>query len=134
MDVTHTLAAKSDQLNADDLVGGPVVVKIMGVNIVNGDQPVVIQIATADRKLQPWKPCLTMRRLLTKMWGKNATKWVGNFVKLYSDPEVKWAGKKTGGIRIAAATVSEPIEISLAVSKGKKQLYKVGILKMEDKS
>jgi len=125
MDVSHTIEAKSDQLNADDLIGGPVVVKIMGAKEGAKDQPVILAIATADRGLQPWKPCKTMRRLLVALWGKDASKWVGHFVRLYRDGSVRWAGAEVGGIRLDAADIDRPIEVMLTVTRGNKQPFKV---------
>lgn len=117
-DVSDTIVAKSDQLNADDLVGGPITVTIAGVKRVNEDQPIAIQISGGH---QPFKPCKTMRRALVFAWGKDSTQWVGRSLCLVRDPTVKWAGEAVGGIRIQAMShIASRLELSLAVSKGKK--------------
>ena len=57
MDITDTIKPKSDQLNADDLISGPITVKIVKVSKVSGDQPIVIEI---EGDYQPFKPCKSM--------------------------------------------------------------------------
>jgi len=97
IDISATLAAKSDQLNADDLMGGPVTVTILGVSLVIGDQPVAVAISG----FQPWKPCKTMRRLLTTAWGADASVWIGKRVTLYRDPAVTFGDGAVGGVRVS---------------------------------
>ena len=124
MDVSHTIIPKSDQLNADDLLTGPIVVKIEDVTEGPKDQPVIIKIRGV-KPYQPWKPCKSMRRVLILLWGADATKWIGRYIKLYCDPNVRWAGSKVGGIRICAASIPAAIEFPLTVSRGKKELVKI---------
>ena len=45
MDITETLAPKSDQLDAVDLLGGPRTFTITGVKAGNEEQPVQISLA-----------------------------------------------------------------------------------------
>jgi hypothetical protein len=98
IDISRTLVAKSDQLNADDLTGGPVTVKITGITLSgNEDQPVIVQISGGHK---PWKPCKTVRRLMSNVWGTNAAKWIGRWITLTRDPKVLWGGKAVGGIRL----------------------------------
>lgn len=132
-DISDTIVAKSDQLNADDLVGGPITVTIAGVKRGPEDQPVFVSIGLkqADGKDKPWKPCKSMRRALVFAWGKDSTKWTGRSLCLVRDPTVKWAGEAVGGIRIKAMShIESRLELSLAVSKGKKA--KVVIEKLGD--
>lgn len=98
VDMTSTIKAKSDQLNAGDLIAGPVVVKVLRVDVRNGDQPISIHI---DSGLQPYKPCLSMRRVLGKLWTGETDNWLNKSMILFNDPEVIWAGKAEGGIRIS---------------------------------
>lgn len=99
MDITATLQAKSDQLNALDL-GGDMMITVTNVKIQNTDQPVIISFQGDNGK--PWKPSLGMRRILAECWGKESNNWIGKSVVVYCDPSVKWAGKEAGGIRIRA--------------------------------
>ncbi|MBX2848945.1 MAG: hypothetical protein KTR16_11535 [Acidiferrobacterales bacterium] len=99
MDISATLQAKSDQLNALDL-GGETIVTVTAVNVTNTDQPVTVRFHGDNGK--PWKPSLGMRRVLAECWGKDSSQWVGRSACIYCDPSVKWAGKEAGGIRIKA--------------------------------
>lgn len=99
MDISATLQAKSDQLNALDL-GGEKIVTVTGVNVTNTEQPVTVSFKGDNGK--PWKPSLGMRRVLAECWGKDSSNWAGRSACIYCDPSVKWAGKEAGGIRIKA--------------------------------
>lgn len=126
-DISSTLVAKSDQLNADDLVGGSIVVRIEAVMKGDEDQPVVVVISGGH---QPWKPGKTSRRVLAGCWGNHANKWVGNWVELYRDPDVMFGGVKVGGIRIRALTgIDQPKTVMLTATRGKKTAHKIAVLK-----
>lgn len=101
MDVSNAIVAKSDQLNAIDLVGRDVTVAIVDVKPGPADQPVHI-ITDAYGPGRPWKPSKTALRDIVQAWGTDTTVWVGRRIALWNDPEVLWAGKKVGGIRIRA--------------------------------
>ena len=59
-DITPLLAAKSDQLNADDLIAGPITVRVVSARITGGmEQPVTVELDGGHR---PWKPCKTTMR------------------------------------------------------------------------
>jgi hypothetical protein len=120
VDVSDTIVAKSDQLNSDDLIGGPITVTITSVKrSSSGDQPVDVHISGGH---QPWKPCKTMRRVLVQAWGKDANQWIGKSLTLKRDPTVKWAGEAVGGIRIHAMShIEKPLDVSLTETRGKKK-------------
>jgi hypothetical protein len=120
IDVSDTCKARSDQLNADDLVGGPITVIITNVSKAeSNEQPVHIAISGG---YQPFKPCKTMRRALVAAWGKNAAEWIGRSMTLFRDPNVKWAGDAIGGIRISHLShIQKSLDLSLSESKGKKK-------------
>jgi hypothetical protein len=113
-DISHTIIAKSDQLNAGDLAQ-PITVEVRGVRVTRDEQPVIVDIG-GDH--QPWKPCKGMRRLLAKAWGTNTDTWTGHRVELYNDPNVTWAGEKVGGIRVSAISgISSPMRYVMRTSK-----------------
>lgn len=120
IDMTKMIAANSDQLNAVDLLGGPLVATITGAKEHPGDkkQPLSLRL---DSWPQPWKPCLTMRRLLIKVFRTgDATKLVGETVVLYNDPSVKWKGEPHGGVRMKEASgLDKPFSILLPSARGK---------------
>jgi len=125
MDVSDTIQAKSDQLNADDLLGGPIVVSVERVTRGADDQPVHIHTATT----RPYRPCKSMRRVLVAAWGADASTWVGRQMELYRDPAVRWGGAEVGGIRISRLShIPRPIRLSLAVSRGKKAAVQIGVI------
>jgi len=119
-DLSSTVIAKSDQLNADDLIE-PITIKVTRVDkLKSKDQPV--HIHSAGR--QPFKPCLTMRRMLISAWGKYKDEWVGRSMVVFCDPEVIWAGKEHGGIRVShVSDINEPVSKMLAVTRGRKKLF-----------
>jgi len=100
LDYGETLAAKSNQLNADDLAGGPITVQITGARVRLGDeQPLSFRLSGGHC---PWNPCKGMRRLLAEIAGSTSARpWVGMWLRLFRDPEVLWAGKPAGGLRIS---------------------------------
>jgi hypothetical protein len=114
-----SIEPKSDQLNAEDLLTGPVTVTVDAVHIGEGDQqPVTIGISGH----KPYKPCKTMRRLLVVLWGSNAVAWIGRQLTLFCDREVKWGGQNVGGIRISHMShIDEPKTMMLSESKGKRK-------------
>jgi len=97
-DFMGTTMAKSDQINAADLLGGPLVCQITDIQMTGAaDQPISIFV---DSHPQPWKPSKTSRRVLAACWSDvDPSEWVGRYVVLYNDPTVMWAGKAEGGIR-----------------------------------
>lgn len=127
-DISNTLLTKSDQLNADDLVGGPITVQITHASVAGSEQPVALSISGG---FQPWKPCKTMRRVMALAWTPETDHWVGQWVTLYREPNVKFGSDVVGGIRIAAMSgIPKRIEVNLAASKGgKKSLHKIDVLK-----
>ncbi len=98
-DMSATIVAKSDQINAADLVGGPITVTVREVRIkANEDQPVSLLLEGYDKC---FRPCKGVRRLLVNAWGADANNYLGCSLTLYRDPEVTWAGKQEGGIRVS---------------------------------
>jgi hypothetical protein len=98
-DVSKFIEAKSDQLNAVDLLGRSIDVQITEARVTGGPtQPVTLIISGGEK---PWKPCKTTMRIMARLWGSDANKWVGKSVRLFCDPDVTWAGVKVGGIRIS---------------------------------
>ena len=123
-DVTNlrdTILAKSNQLNADDIVGGSITITVSAVK--RGDsneQPVVIHYNGDNGR--PYLPCKTMRRVLIAGWGENGAAWIGRSMTLYNEPSVKFGGVAVGGIRISHMTdIGNGLRLTPNASKGKKQ-------------
>ena len=130
MDISDTIVAKSDQLNAADLIGGPITVTITKVSRGDSDQPVSISYDGDNGK--PFKPCKSVRRLLVGMWGRDATKYVGRGLTLFFDPRVTWAGKEEGGVRVSHAShIDGDFKMALRASKAKTVMTTVQPLRTE---
>ena len=123
MDISDTIEPKSDQLNYEDFVGGPVTVTVTEVNQGSAEQPVNIHVAEFNR---PFKPSKTVRRIIVAAWGKETVNYTGRRMTLYGDPSVKWAGQAVGGIRVSALShIDKRLSLTLQESKGKRKLYVV---------
>ncbi|RUQ06711.1 hypothetical protein D8M34_06740 [Microbacterium sp. HSID17254] len=119
MDVSDAIVAKSDQLNAIDLVGRDVTVTIVDVKPGSADQPVHI-ITDTYGPARPWKPSKTALRDIVQAWGTDSTVWVGRRITLFNDPEVLWAGQPVGGIRIRAMShIDKAFEAKHVITRGK---------------
>lgn len=130
-DLRHTIVPKSDQLNADQLLGGPMTLTVTGVKLVDGEQPVVISYENDNGR--PYKPCKTMRKVLIYAWGQDGRQWVGRAMTLYNDATVKVGGTDVGGIRIShLSDIPKDVRVSLTATKGKKALYEIRSLPAAD--
>lgn len=130
MDLTQTIIAKSDQLNADDLMGGPQTFTVTDVQQGDSEQPVKIAFAELP-KGRTFKPSKTVRRILAQAWGKETDTWPkGARMTLYRAAEVKWAGQEVGGIRVSHLShlKEAPLKLALQESKSKKVLYTIDAL------
>lgn len=127
-ELDKALAPKSDQLNADDLLGVEKVITITNVSVAETEQPVHISFEGDNGK--PWKPCKSMGRVLRYVWGNDYRSWVGKSVKLFNDPTVKWAGVDVGGIRISEVSdITRAVTIPLTKAKNSRKPYTVKPLK-----
>lgn len=100
-DIRTTLEAKSDQLNATDIMGFDLVIRVRSVT-VGGSKEQPISVYFEGDNNRPWKPSKGMRRVLAAGWGFETDNWIEKSVKLHFDSSVKYAGKEVGGIRIKA--------------------------------
>ena len=74
-DMTQVITPKSDQINADDLIGGPRTITIRDVQIKGGqEQPVSIYFEGSDKA---FRPCKSMCRVLVAVWGPDANQYLG---------------------------------------------------------
>lgn len=119
-DMSAMIQADSDQLNNIDLPTEPVVVTITAVS-KGPDLKRPINLHTdAFGDGRPYRPNLTMRRVLSQIWGDYVKGYVGRSLAIYRDPKVTFGRDQTGGIRISAAShISGRMEISLPVSRAK---------------
>ena len=126
MNLSQATLARSDQLNADDLVGGPRTFTVKEVRRGDNEQPVAIVLEEFPPG-RPFKPSKTVLRILSHVWGEETDDWPERpRFTLYRDAKVKWAGVEIGGIRVSHMShIDKPVKIALAESKGKKTLHVV---------
>ena len=131
-DLRPTIVPKSDQLNAEQLLGGSMTLTVTGVQVSSSpEQPVVVHYEGDNGR--PFKPCKTMRKLLVFAWGPDGSQWAGKSMTVYNDPAVKFGGDEVGGIRIShLSDIPKSISVSLTSTRGKKALYSVAMLQTED--
>ena len=123
-DLRGTIVPKSDQLNAEQLLGGDMTITVTDVRMGSEDQPVILHYENDQGR--PFKPCKTMRKLLIFAWGEDGRNWIGKSMTLYNDHEVRFGGMTVGGIRIShLSDIEREISVSLTATKGKKAMHKV---------
>lgn len=129
VDLSKTIIAKSDQLNADDLIGKSITIKITKVTgTSDAQQPIAIHYEGDEGK--PYKPCKSMRRILVGIWGVDGAKYVGRSMTLYRDDKVRFGGIEVGGIRIShMSDIDAPKTMALTASKANKKAFTVQPLK-----
>lgn len=126
-----TIVPKSDQLNADDLTGTTLTIKVTDVRRGATDQPVDIHYEGDEGR--PYKPGKSMRRVLIYCWGDDGKAWIGRSMTLYCDPEVKFGGVKVGGIRISHLSHIDDVHVlQLTATRGKRVGHRVAPIKQVD--
>lgn len=124
IDMSQFVEAKSDQLNADDLIGAPRTITVTRVTGCEGDQPIAIFYQGDNGK--PFKPCKTMRRVLLAVWGRNGADYAGRSMTIYRDDSVTFGGLNVGGIRISHMShIDKETLVVVMKTKGKKAGIKV---------
>src|SRR5690625_1945339 len=126
MDLTESIQPRSDQVNADDLVGGPITYTVREVVKGKAEQPFDFQLVETNRAYRPSK---TMRRVIVAAWGSDASNYAGRRLTLYREPSIKFGGTVVGGIRISAMShIDKPVEVMLQVTRGKREKFTVAPL------
>jgi hypothetical protein len=130
MNLAETIIPKSDQLNADDLISGPITVKVTAIKGSNEpQQPVSIHYEGDNGK--PYKPCKSMRRVLVSAWGANGAEYAGRAMTLYRDDSVLFGGIAVGGIRISHLShIDRDLTLALTVSRASRKPYTVKVLEV----
>ena len=125
IDMRDTIIPKSNQLNADDLIGGAITVTISAVaRASTAEQPIAVSYQGENGK--PYFPCKMMRRVMVSAWGIDASEYVGRSMTLFRDPKVLWGGVQVGGIRISHLShIDGPLVLALAESKTVRRPFRV---------
>jgi len=120
-----TIIPKSDQLNADDLIGRTMTITITGVSRTdNGEQPIALSFEGDNNK--PYKPCKSMRRVLVNIWGPDGNAYAGRSMSLYRDDTVRFGGAEVGGIRISHMShMTKPVTMALTATRANRKPFVV---------
>lgn len=130
MDISDTILANSDQLNAEDLLTGPVTVTIENVSRGSKEQPVNIRLKEFPGKT--YRPSKGMRKVLVRAWGKDAKQYVGRRMTLFREPSVTYGGQAVGGIRIGALShLDKPLETKVRTARTKYEPFTIQPLPTE---
>ena len=127
--LSDTVTSNGQQLNADDLIGSDKIITVTGIKrSTSKQQPLSIDYYGMQAG-RPFKPCLTMRKILFAEWGTDGRQWVGKSMRLYRDDEVKFGTEKTGGIRIShLSDIEKQATHNLLVSKMRRQEFVINKL------
>lgn len=127
MDLTESIAPKSDQLNADDLMAGPVTVTIAEVSKGTPEQPVDVHLVEFPGRA--YRPSKSMRRVMVSAWGAEASAYTGRRLTLYRNPEITFGKDKVGGIEISHLShIDKPLTVALTATRGKRKNFTVAPL------
>lgn len=124
MDLTESIAPRSDQLNADDLISGPVTVTISDVVKGSAEQPVDVRLVEFPSRA--YRPSKSMRRIMVMAWGPEASAYAGRSLTLYRNPEITFGKDKVGGIEISHLShLEKPLTVALTATRGKRKSFTV---------
>jgi hypothetical protein len=125
LDLTESIAPRSDQLNAEDMLTGPRTFTISEVRKGSSpEQPFDFHLAEFPGR--PFKPSKTVRRILVHAWGADAAAYAGRRLTLFRDPEVRFGGQSVGGIRVSHLShIDKQFTIALTETRGKRATHVV---------
>jgi len=124
VDLTESIAPKSDQLNADDLMAGPVTVTIAEVAKGTPEQPVDVRLVEFPGRA--YRPSKSMRRVMVSAWGAEASTYAGHRITLFRNPEITFGRDKVGGIEISHLShIDKPLTVALTATRGKRKNFTV---------
>jgi len=124
MDLTESIAPRSDQINADDLMAGPVTVTVKEVTAGTPEQPVDVHLVEFPGRA--YRPSKSMRRVMVSAWGKEAAAYTGRRLTLVRNPEITFGRDKVGGIEIAEMShLDKPLTVALTATRGRRKNFTV---------
>lgn len=120
-------AAKSDQIDADNLIGGitmDVTIKAVQRGPSN-EQPLQLVLEETDKFYRPSK---TYRRALIGCFGDEPAGWVGKRLRLVRNPDTMFGGVKVGGVEVSHASIEAPMVFMLQAKRGKKSAVSIDVI------
>lgn len=127
--LSDTILAKSERLNAEDLIGSTITITVTQVNryIANGENAFYLNYYNDNGR--PFYPCKTMRKVIMVAWGEDGNNYIGRSMVLFCEPTVKWGGNAVGGVRISHLShIEKRLILNLSETRGKKKQHTVNIL------
>lgn len=126
IDMTESIAPRSDQANAEDFLSGPRTFTIAEVRRGStAEQPIDIVLAEFPEG-RPFKPSKTVRRILVAAWGADGSTYIGKRMTLFRDDTVRFGGAAVGGIRVSHLShIDKPMTISLTETRGKRRPHHI---------
>lgn len=129
--IHRAIQAKSDQLNAEDLLGGARTIRITGGVEKDGK----IRLSFDGDNGRPWVLSKTAVRILAACWGMDPSKWIGLSCTVFNDETVVYGGKEVGGIRVSHVEgIAAARTLNLTVIRGKKKEHLIQPLVVEKKT
>lgn len=131
VDISKVIEAKSDQLNAADLMGRDLVIKIREVRYHPDKTEQPLEFFYEGDNGKPWRLSKAAARIVTHFWGTETDVYIGRRLALYNDDSVTFGGQKVGGIRIKAMSdIKEKSRVRVPTSRGKYKDYEIDVLRM----
>jgi len=127
MNLTESIAPRSDQTNAEDFLTGPRTFTIEKVIAGTVEQPVEVHLLELPGR--PYKPSKSMRRVLVVSWGAEASTYTGRRLTLFRNPDITFGKDRVGGIEIShVSDIDKPITVALTVTRGRRKPFTVSPL------
>ena len=124
MDMTQSIAPRSDQINADDLMAGPVTVTVKDVTEGAAEQPFDFHLVEFPGRA--YRPSKSMRRVIVMAWGAETAAYAGRRLTLFRNPDITFGREKVGGVEIAAIShIDKPMTLALTKTRGKRAAHTV---------
>ena len=129
MDLSSTIIANSNQLNAEDLISANRTIKVTGVKPYTEKGVSKFDIHYEGDNGRPYKPSKGMRVVITSGWGMDGDNFLGKFLRLYYEPDAVYAGKEVGGIRInGMSNIKDLMKVRITERRGHKKEYIVQVI------
>jgi hypothetical protein len=115
-----TAEPRSDQINAEDFLGGSKTYTIAGIREGAAEQKYDIVLEGEKRV---WRPPPTVLRTLMKAWeSDDSADWIGKRVTLYCDETVTFGKETPGGIRVSHVSgIDKPATVSVTEKRGRRK-------------
>lgn len=129
MDLSDTIIAKSNQLNAEDLISADRIIKVTSVRKYSEKGVTKFDLSYEGDQGRVYKPSKGMRVVITSGWGMDGDNFIGKYLRLYYDPDAVYAGKEVGGIRInGMSNIKDVMKVRITERRGLKKEYVVQVL------